>query len=166
MFICPSVTPWKAYYPGSVPRNPAVRKFKYDRFNNYRLHDYDQFYLDLPKANSGEDVQWKMLYTFNQMYGSLSLAADQVHKAKESFIPYSSDNFHKYYEYNNVDWHEYVACSCSCKHGHICAIENVDKPDFEECMGQSVCGAVGLRALGPLGLILLSLLVPLYSTHT
>lgn len=146
MFIAPSVTPWKSRYEGATPRNPAIRRFYYDRPNNYRIHDYQQYYLNLEQENARNDTaEWKRLYTFNQVYGTFHLEAREVHKAKESFKQYASERFHNYYDYNSVAWRDpYVPCSCSCKGGHICAIENVDQEDFDQCIKDTVCGVSGL----------------------
>lgn len=69
-----SVTPWGTSNPDytniSVPTNPTVRLYKYDR-STARLLDYTVFYLDLDKANARpqELPRWKPLYTLTKQYG-------------------------------------------------------------------------------------------------
>ena len=160
MFISPSVTPWRgrdAQGKGGIPRNPAVRKYMYSR-SDYSLMDYEQYYLPLTKANTNTSTDWSRLYTFKQVYGSNSLHADQLQEAVELFKPYASQYFHKYYDYKYVGMREnYVPCDCQCKFDEICAMENVDRDSFEECVDGVTCsrgqgmGASGVLLLGLAG---------------
>lgn len=56
--LASSVTPWHVQSKSnvSVPVNPSIRLMHYDR-NSLLLTDYDQFYLNLTKANKMTEVQ-------------------------------------------------------------------------------------------------------------
>lgn len=160
MFTAPSVTPWKGRYDGATPRNPAIRKYFFDQSNLKRLLDYEQFFLDLVKANeNADDARWAQLYTFNQAYGSMNLDPEQVNAAKETLRNFASDNFHNYYDYSTVGWKDpYIPCGCLCKEQHICAIENVDVHDMNACLESAPCRAIPLSAMTTATTLLLAVL--------
>ncbi|KAM7295453.1 putative acid sphingomyelinase [Ixodes scapularis] len=71
--VASSVTPWtlpeELYGRLSVPTNPMVRLYKYDRAS-VRLLDYTIYYLNLERANKrpNETPEWEPLYTLTTQY--------------------------------------------------------------------------------------------------
>ncbi|CAN7945223.1 unnamed protein product [Ixodes pacificus] len=71
--VASSVTPWtlpeELYGRLSVPTNPMVRLYKYDRAS-VRLLDYTVYYLNLERANKrpNETPEWEPLYTLTTQY--------------------------------------------------------------------------------------------------
>ncbi|KAG0417773.1 hypothetical protein HPB47_005367 [Ixodes persulcatus] len=72
--VTASVTPWtpavRDHWSVSVPTQPMVRLYKYDR-HSARLLDYTVYYMDLDKANlrSENHTTWGALYTLTTQYG-------------------------------------------------------------------------------------------------
>ncbi len=161
MLIAPSVTPWRARIGGgrvAEARNPGVRKIHYHT-TNFRLTEVEQFYLNLDEANQQEDANWRRLYSFRSLYGVENVSAQELHDLAEDFKEYASEKFHDYYKMNSVAAREpsNVPCSCRCKFEHICAIQNVEYEDFDECMETFTCS--GSRCHLGLLVVILAVLV-------
>ena len=107
------------------------------------LTNYEQYYLDLFRANQQPQTTWTRLYSFAAAYGVTNLTASSLHSVKEDFKGYTSEPFHRYYDFNSVNARDdtYVPCSCDCKFRHICAIENIELDDFEQCYSITPCGS-------------------------
>ena len=151
LLISPSVTPWR--WPGdesSLPRNPALRVVTYMTGADTYVLDWDQYYLDLTSANKKSGtVSFVLEYNLKLSYGggidNATAAALDVLVRK--FQEFGSATFHDYYKYNTVslpDDSPFHVCGCKCKEVHICAMQNVEYTDFNECVSRNVeatCGA-------------------------
>ncbi|CAN7937165.1 unnamed protein product, partial [Ixodes hexagonus] len=92
--VAASVTPWttpnKSLWRLSVPTNPMVRLYKYDRAS-IRLLDYAVYYLDFQRANGrpNETARWELLYRLTTQYdvpdASTASMVDLAHRLNESF---------------------------------------------------------------------------------
>lgn len=144
MFISPSVSPMrgtdKEGDPGP-PNNPAIRKYLYGRYT-FELQGYEQYYLYLKGANSQNNTDWQILYDFTRDYQLPNISPPNLDQLLRSFKPFASEAFHRYYERKFVHITEgYVPCGCECKLEEICAIANLNRSSYNECMETSECGS-------------------------
>lgn len=149
LLISPSVTPWR--WPGgsAPPRNPALRVIKYENNDgNIYLTDYDQYYLDLKKANEGT-VVWSKEYTFTLSYEvAKNVSAEALHAVLNNFRKFANDDFHNYFERNSVQINKAedkplgikYACSLRCKWVHLCTIQHVDLDPYNLCLDDITSG--------------------------
>ncbi|ELT99701.1 hypothetical protein CAPTEDRAFT_165421 [Capitella teleta] len=148
MFISPSVSPLKGYLDDSIPHNPAIRKYIFDRYK-FTLQDYEQFYLLLDLANSQNNTAWQILYSFSKTYGVKNVDPANLVIVKDGFKEFANEDFHKYYERKYVNLRRgYVPCDCDCKEQEICAIGNLNRTQYDACVVEADCS--GLNGAGTL----------------
>lgn len=139
MLVAPSVTPWRARVGAtyiSIAHNPAIRRIMFDDVT-YELTDVEQYYLDLPKANTEQDPEWEKLYSFQQMYGLERVNGRTLHKlVTEDFLEINSSKFFQYYQANAVNAHHESnkPCDEQCQRQHVCAITKVGYQQFDSCL--------------------------------
>jgi len=135
VLLAPSLSP----RPGSdgSPRNPGLRKYTLDTFG--MLSDSKQYHLNL-----AENKDWGSLHSYGG-FGMVDVNATNLHKLMKKMEVYGSQEFHDYYRYKHVGigLPYFTPCGCECKFTEICAINNVDQNDYQECVEQAsvTCGA-------------------------
>lgn len=170
LLISPSVTPWLyAGGPGTAPpRNPALRVIKYkDHESRIHLTDYDQYYLDLMRANKfPNNVTWSKEYTFTSYDGAENASAVALHAVLNNFGKDGNDDFKKYIDWNTVlinkaedrpEGKNYV-CDVRCKRVHMCSIQHVDSEEYKMCLDLK-SGVSGLHRIAPVYLLSLLLTI-------
>ncbi|XP_059090918.1 acid sphingomyelinase-like phosphodiesterase 3b isoform X2 [Tigriopus californicus] len=133
--LAPAVTPWiSTLAPETGGNNPGLRLFKYD-MDTGEILDYDQFWLNLAKANADNVPEWKMEYSFLEYYGlqgtiDLNLMLELTKKIRDDV-----QTFERYYSANSVQFD--TDCDQTCRRYHLCAIFEQDYSQFEDCVSNS-----------------------------
>jgi sphingomyelin phosphodiesterase len=113
------------------PKNPTVRLYKYDA-DNFKLLDYEDFYIPLSEANRDGKIVWKSLYKFTEEYNVPDLSSESFTKVYQSFQ--NSDVDFKKYLYNfRSRVSEPQPCTGSCKKNKLCGMISPTAARLEEC---------------------------------
>lgn len=134
LFVAPAVTPVKSVSERQT-NNPGVRLFRYDP-HDYKLLDMAQFYLNLTDANLKENATWKLEYILTQTYDIKDLQPENLYGLAKQFASQESKQFRKYYNYFFVSYDNSVICNEICKVFQICAIMNLDRTSYIDCLKQ------------------------------
>lgn len=133
--LAPAVTPWiSTLAPETGGNNPGLRLYKYD-VDTGEILDFDQFWLDLAKANTDDEAEWKLEYSFMEYYGlqgtiDLSLMLELTRKIRDDV-----QTFDLYYAANSVQFD--TECNETCRRYHLCAIFEQDYSQFEDCVSNA-----------------------------
>nr|KAF6342109.1 sphingomyelin phosphodiesterase acid like 3A [Myotis myotis] len=131
-FVAPAVTPVKGALQKET-NNPGVRLFQYDP-HDYKLLDMLQFYLNLTDANLKGESNWQLEYTLTQTYDIEDLQPKSLYGLAKEFAALDSKKFVKYYNYYFVSYDSSVTCDELCKSFQICAIMNLDRNSYVDCL--------------------------------
>uniref|UniRef100_F7C8L5 Sphingomyelin phosphodiesterase acid like 3A n=2 Tax=Ornithorhynchus anatinus TaxID=9258 RepID=F7C8L5_ORNAN len=134
LFVAPAVTPVKTVFERQT-NNPGVRLYQYDLLD-YSLLDLWQYYLNLTEANLKEESNWKLEYILTKAYGVKDLHPQSLHGLAKQFARLDSKQFQKYYNYVFVSYNSSEVCSGECKTRQVCAILNLDRTSYTECIGR------------------------------
>lgn len=127
--ITPSVSP-RDY------NNPAFRLYKFDDFSG-KIHDYEQFYLDLRGANIKKMADWVKEYDFLSYYKLKSVSPNELHDLAESLTRSNeSPLFEQYLDAYSVKSNK-QDCTVNTSWYHYCAITKLDKKSFQHCLMES-----------------------------
>lgn len=135
-FLAPSVTPWKSTLaPETGANNPGIRLFKYDIETGIIL-DYDQFWLNLTKANMEGSATWEFEYSFNSYYNQANPPSAQSLSDLLEEVRTDDKVFADYYFANTVRYEEATeeTCDPTCHLFHYCAMSELEYAAFEECV--------------------------------
>merc|ERR1719320_1264252 len=144
--LAPAVTPWRTTLSeegGS--NNPAVRLVYFDKSNNGKIVDYDQFWLNLYQANLDGKADWQKLYSFVDYYKHGAPSAESITAiAKE--MRNNTETFKKYYAANTVNYEQATdeTCDGRCLAYHYCAALKQDYVDFDLCVNQNLPSGASL----------------------
>ncbi|XP_038625356.1 acid sphingomyelinase-like phosphodiesterase 3a [Tachyglossus aculeatus] len=134
LFVAPAVTPVKSAFERQT-NNPGVRLYQYD-LRDYSLLDLWQYYLNLTEANLKEESNWKLEYILTKTYGIEDLHPISLHGLAKQFAHPDSKQFQKYYNYVFVSYNSSEVCSGACKTRQVCAILNLDRTSYTDCLGR------------------------------
>jgi len=137
--LAPGVSPMNSTLaPETGANNPGLRLFKYDRSSG-QIVDYDQFYLDLAKANDAGKANWTMEYSFLDYYSLSEISAEEIGNLVLD-IKDDKKVFKKYYKANTVMFEEAndENCDQTCMRYHFCALYQLDYEEFESCVVQNI----------------------------
>ena len=130
LLLAPSITPLVTHqYPKTVGTNPGIRQYLY-RNNSKSLLDYQQYFVDLEKANLVEYIQWTLLYNFSQMYNVSDLTGSSLRKVLDT-IKENPIVFDKAYQLNTL-LHDNGPCDYYCSLNFVCAMGNTQEEDIDE----------------------------------
>jgi sphingomyelin phosphodiesterase acid-like 3 len=128
--LAPSLTPWRNHWdPRSLPNNPGVRLFSYDRATGRPL-EYRQFYMDL----AAPAPAWRDLYNATRAYGGLAPAPD-ADLARWTLLESDPAAFDRYVAANLVGYPQGAPCRGACRARHLCAIRHLDLDAYAACVG-------------------------------
>ena len=97
-FMGSSITPLVGWGTGT---NPGIRLYHYTPGKNH-LNDFDQYYADLFAANFlGNDLDWKKLYRFTEMYQVPDLSVESMHDVYQA-IWSNDETYEKAYLLNTL----------------------------------------------------------------
>ncbi|XP_002411298.3 acid sphingomyelinase-like phosphodiesterase 3b [Ixodes scapularis] len=122
--VTASVTPWtptvRDHWSVSVPTQPMVRLYKYDR-HSARLLDYTVYYMDLDKANlrSQNHTTWGALYTLTTQYGVPDASTASMVAIAERLR--SDSLFLDMYIKLGKAFKDVVPCDSFCRRVQLCA---------------------------------------------
>lgn len=141
--LASSVTPWHS--PSldglSLPVNPSIRLMHFER-NNGSLMDYDQYYLNLTKANTGpeEEPSYEHLYSFVEAYGVPDVSTESLYKVYEQL---KSDDkvFNRFIHYMTAG-EDSTLCKDHCKSAQLCAMICTSMEEYLPCMQPSSGGDI------------------------
>ena len=132
LLLAPSITPLVTHqYPKTVGTNPGIRQYLY-RNNSKSLLDYQQYFVDLEKANLVEYIQWTLLYNFSQMYNVSDLTGSSLRKVLDT-IKENPIVFDKAYQLNTL-LHDNGPCDYYCSLNFVCAMGNTQEEDMQRCL--------------------------------
>lgn len=141
MQLAGSVTPWgssdAAYRQVSVPVNPSVRLYAYQRSTGDLLN-YDVYYLDLAKANaaaaSQKEPEWEHLYSSKHDFGQADLSTASVVELAHR-ITRSPDLLSRYISLSS-SLKDVGPCDTACRQAMLCAILASRKDSHTDCMAE------------------------------
>lgn len=144
-FAAPAVTPWNTTLSGIGPNNPGVRLFTYN--TNYgNVLNYEQYYLNLSKANAQKTDNWEREYDFRGAYGLSDMSYSAINNVAQTFATSDRTYFDKYFLYNSVSAAGPQECDDVCKRNHYCSIVKIDYSDFALCNnGNSIFPNIATR---------------------
>lgn len=131
-FAAPAVTPWNTTLSGIGPNNPGVRLFTYDTSCGRPLN-YEQYYLNLSRANTAGNDQWLKEYDFLSAYDLPDLSYASLDRLAQTFNTSDRTYFDRYFLYNSVSAAGPEECDAVCERNHYCAIVYVDYDAFVYC---------------------------------
>ena len=132
MLLAPSITPLVTHQYPSVGTNPGIRQYLYPN-NSDSLLDYQQYFLNLEKANLLEAAQWTTLYNFSTSYNVTDLSGASLRRVLES-IKVDDGLFQKAYQYNTLERDNGRPCDYDCKINFVCAMGNTQEEDMHNCL--------------------------------
>ncbi|XP_077973998.1 acid sphingomyelinase-like phosphodiesterase 3b isoform X2 [Styela clava] len=169
VLLTPGITPWMTTLPGvdDGANNPGIRLIEYDR-DSLHLKDYQQYYLDLAKANNDSQSEaadmWELEYTATEAFnipdistvswGNLAL---NMRSGCESIKTSCPEVFNKYFLYNSVSYN-LKKCDETCQKYQLCAMTEVDFDAYKSCQDNWGSSATSAN-LTDMFLILLGLAV-------
>ncbi|XP_037700357.1 acid sphingomyelinase-like phosphodiesterase 3a isoform X1 [Choloepus didactylus] len=134
LFVAPAVTPVKGVLEKQT-NNPGVRLFQYAP-HDYKLLDMLQYYLNLTEANLKGESDWKLEYVLTQAYDIEDLQPKSLYGLAKQLAVLDSKQFIKYYNYFFVSYDSSAMCDEKCKAFQICAIMNLDRVSYVDCLKQ------------------------------
>ncbi|XP_064483650.1 acid sphingomyelinase-like phosphodiesterase 3b [Ornithodoros turicata] len=149
-----SVTPWGSIHARavniSIPVNPSVRLYKYDRSTG-NLLDYTVYFMNLTQANADYDqartsneaaqpnMLWQPLYTFTTAYNVPDASTASVLALYAKMVA-GEDVIAQYVRYT-TSLKDFGPCDDFCIRVHLCAIGHTDTMDYQTCMNSDVTRA-------------------------
>ncbi|ESP00462.1 hypothetical protein LOTGIDRAFT_112062, partial [Lottia gigantea] len=132
LFLAPAVTPWKSTLPGVGANNPGIRLYMY-RKDTGAVLDFQQYFLNLTKANSENQGNWELEYQATSEFTLSDTSVSELDRLVQSF---HNDEFlfNKYLLINSVSQDTNPNCTGDCKHQQICAIRYIDFDMFSQCI--------------------------------
>ena len=147
MFLSPAITPWESTIRGLGAVNPSIRLYRYCRDTGL-IRDYEQYYVNLRKANKQSYATWELEYSLTTAYDVKDASGESLRQIVENFdadMKFSplksqyfsrSATFDKYFQYNSVSQDRKSECKDKCVNQHICAMLYVDYDQYDECRYQ------------------------------
>ncbi|CAN8025234.1 unnamed protein product [Ixodes persulcatus] len=138
--VAASVTPWTTSDEFnsrlSVPTNPMVRLYKYDRTST-RLLDYTVYYLDFDDANMhpNETPKWELLYTLTTKYGVPDASTASMVNLSQ-WLNRSSELLDAYIGLATAFKDEYP-CDSFCRQVQLCSVLCSRAGPHRLCMSSS-----------------------------
>lgn len=140
--LASSVTPWHPNKDNNItlPVNPSVRLIHYSHTDS-RLLDYDQYYLNLSKANSikktSEDPKnlYELLYTFTDFYGVPDLSTESLVKVYE-VLKQNQTAFDSFFSFITVG-KKSVDCDIDCQVAQLCSMSCISDNEYNMCFRSS-----------------------------
>jgi len=133
-FIGASITP---LVNGAFSTNPSIRLYHYDNVSRPYLDNYQQFYMDLEKANRETEIVWRPLYDFKAAFGVPDLSLDSVntvHQAMKSDNS-SDDRLKKFLHYSTVaKTTDIPECNDECQTNLVCAMDSLTQAEMDTCL--------------------------------
>ncbi|GIX68889.1 putative RNA-directed DNA polymerase from transposon BS [Caerostris extrusa] len=137
-FLASSVTPW---HDGkglnvSIPVNPSVRLIHYSQADA-ELLDYDQYYLNLTKANSMKNRSkqkkniYELLYTFTKAYDVPDLSTESLVKVYE-LLKNNQTIYNSFFTFLTAA-EKTVGCDSSCTVAQLCSMSCISSSEYDMC---------------------------------
>ena len=119
--------------PAGAPlnQNPGFRSYSFDK-SSLDILDYDQYYLNLDKANAAGVMQWELEYSARSYFGLDDLTPASWNKLHQRFLDDDSA-FQKFAEINYVQY-DLSKCAGSCKATMVCGLFAVTTPRHAACL--------------------------------
>ena len=119
--------------PAGAPlnQNPGFRSYTFDR-KSLELVDYNQYYLDLDKANAANKMTWQLEYSAKEYFGLESLKPEAWESLHLLFLN-NDTAFQKFAAINYVQY-DLAPCKGSCKAWMTCALFAVTTPEMTSCI--------------------------------
>lgn len=151
-----SVTPWGSSWAKSanisVPVNPSVRLYKYDRLTGTPL-DYTVFFLNLTRANADyeqaraanrapPDPMWEPLYTFTTAY-DIPDASTASLLALHAKMAAAEDVLVRYVRFT-TSLKDLGPCDEFCVRLQLCSAGHTDAKEYRDCMRGRVEADTGM----------------------
>ncbi|GFY44530.1 acid sphingomyelinase-like phosphodiesterase 3b [Trichonephila inaurata madagascariensis] len=140
--LAPSVTPWHTNTDNNItlPVNPSVRLIHFSHIDS-KLLDYDQYYLNLTKANSmkkvSEDLKnlYELLYTFTNFYGVPDLSTASLVKVYED-LKQNQTAYDLFFTFLTVG-KKSVDCDSDCQVAQLCSMSCITDSEYNMCFRSS-----------------------------
>ncbi|XP_035230126.1 acid sphingomyelinase-like phosphodiesterase 3a [Stegodyphus dumicola] len=124
----------------SLPVNPSIRLLQYYQ-NNGILKDFNQFYLNLTKANDlnktakGQNNLYELLYSFAKFYGVQDLSTESLVKVYTR-LKTDQNLYTSFFNFLTAG-KESVTCDNYCKIAQLCSIACTSSEQYTFCMKNS-----------------------------
>ncbi|GFX31430.1 acid sphingomyelinase-like phosphodiesterase 3b [Trichonephila clavipes] len=140
--LAPSVTPWHTNKDNNItlPVNPSVRLIHFSHIDS-KLLDYDQYYLNLTKANSMKKVSedpknlYELLYTFTNFYGVPDLSTESLVKVYEE-LKQNQTAYDLFFTFLTVG-EKSVDCDSDCQVAQLCSMSCITDSEYNMCFRNS-----------------------------
>ncbi|KAG8182725.1 hypothetical protein JTE90_026176 [Oedothorax gibbosus] len=138
--LASSVTPWHQADLAnvSIPVNPSIRLMHYS-LQDSTLLDYDQFYMNLTKANANHESSeetasqlYEKLYTFTEFYEVKDLSTPSLVAIYEK-LKQDPKLFESFYVFLSAGERS-TACDATCKVAQLCGMACTSLSEYNECM--------------------------------
>ena len=119
--------------PAGAPlnQNPGFRSYTFDK-NSLELLDYQQYYLDLDKANAAKSMSWQLEYAAKEYFELESLRPAEWEQLHKRFLV-NDTAFQRFAAINYVQY-DLNKCTGSCKAVMICGLFAVTTSAHEACV--------------------------------
>ena len=119
--------------PAGAPlnQNPGFRSYSFNK-SSLDILDYDQYYLNLDKANAAGVMQWELEYSAKSYLDLDDLTPTSWNKLHKRFLDDDSA-FQKFAQINYVQY-DMSNCSGSCKATMVCGLFAVTTPRHATCL--------------------------------
>lgn len=125
IFIAPAIVP-------GLNNNPSYRLINYDK-NSYDLINYEQYFLNLTKANLVGETDWELEYDFLKDYRLSDLSAESLYKLQQQILT-NETLFQFYYSLNSAKKLFYCDTESNCRQMQLCALQFLRFDDYSTCM--------------------------------
>ncbi|GBN10271.1 Acid sphingomyelinase-like phosphodiesterase 3b [Araneus ventricosus] len=140
--LASSVTPWHSNKNDnvSIPVNPSVRLIHYSR-TDARLLEFDQYYLNLTKANNITKMPeekmnvYELLYSFAKFYGVPDLSTESLVQVYE-ILKRNKTVFDSFFTFLSAG-ERTVDCDSACKVTQICSVSCSSSQEYDMCFKSS-----------------------------
>eukprot|EP01080_Neovahlkampfia_damariscottae_P006734 gene6734-10899_t len=112
-------------------KHPTVRLYKYNA-DDFKLLDYEDFYIPLKESEAIGEIIWKSLYKFTEEYNLPDLSNESFEKLYESFK--ISDVNWKKYLWNYRSRYTNKVCQGNCKKTELCKMISPTQQRLMECL--------------------------------
>lgn len=123
--MTPSVTPFRW-------SNPSLRLFSYDDAT-FQPTDYDQYYVNLTRANQENQLTWELEYSARQFWNLTDMSPASWMSVADALLT-SNEAFQKYWSVHTVQDTNTKCESHHCQRRNYCAMTNIHQPDYYLCM--------------------------------
>ncbi|XP_046373971.2 sphingomyelin phosphodiesterase A-like [Haliotis rufescens] len=125
VFVAPSVTT-------QAKTNPSFRVYKLDR-ETFQVQDYDQYYIDLTKANAEGVATLQMSYSARSEYNLPDLSPQSYHSLVHRLATDRS-LFDRYMRNKYVKSGQDPECCFLCRQVEICRISSITTSTYNKCL--------------------------------